>query len=451
MRTLGIAVAAAVVLLVGLPPVFGYIAAGQIEDGVAELAVVGLDAEILDYDRGWFRSRAKLAVDASSAITAVLAEQGTAAGLFGDRPIVTVDLAHGPIAVLDGVSVGTSRFVARLDPETPAVAAAQDRLGVPYLFEFRGRVNFFGTLTYDASIPAFDTPLGANERFAFAGLDVDGTYSRGRLVAAAESESLALVSAGGTVSIDALALDVDRDLYERTGGGSISIGRGMAVDAFGTRTLLATSGLRLAGAAAAGTRETLRNLSLGLSADSLEVADWDVTAAELELDLRNIDSAVIEQYTTLARLGNAPDAEPFLRELLAAGPELELDPLRLRVDGEELSSTVHVSAKPGATPPVAALDPLAALAWLDAVEARAMLEVAKPLATRIAGLLVTLRQPIFDDSVPEPQRRAFAEAQAGLMLATLMAQGLIVDGGSRYRIEIGVVDGSLTVNGQRLL
>lgn len=453
MRTLGIAAAVAVVLFVGLPPVFGYIAAAQIEDGVAELEVLGLDAELLDVDRGWFGSRARLALDAQSALPEALAEQAAELELFRERPVVIVDLAHGPIAVLDGVSFGTSRFVARFDPASAGVGAAEERLGVPYLLEFRGRVNFLGTMTYDADVPGFETTLGPSDRFSFAGLDVDGTYARGRLVAAAASESLAVVTANGTFSIDAIAVDVDRDLAMRTGGGAISVGRGTLVDAFGTQTLFAASGLRVEGSEVAGTLADLRNLRVGLSADAFDVADWNVTAAELALDLRNIDSAAITQYKALASAGNASPSDPtlLLGRLFAAGPELELDPLRFRVDDEPFTATVLVSANPGAAPPMTGLDPLSALMWLNAIDAQAVLEVAKPLATRIGALVVAQQQPIFDDSVPEAQRRDFAEAQAGLMLATLMGQGLIVENGDNYRIELGVRDGSLTVNGQPLL
>jgi hypothetical protein len=110
-----------------------------------------------------------------------------------------------------------------------------------------------------------------------------------------------------------------------------------------------------------------------------------------------------------------------------------------------------VTADPTAVPQSAPVDPLAASLWLSAVDARATLEVAKPLATRIGALIVAQQQPVFDDAIAPEQRQMFAEAQAGLLLATLMGQGILVESGDNYRVEIGASDGALTVNGQPLL
>jgi hypothetical protein len=49
--------------------------------------------------------------------------------------------------------------------------------------------------------------------------------------------------------------------------------------------------------------------------------------------------------------------------------------------------------------------------------------------------------------MPPEQRRLLADMQAGLMLVTLVSQGMIVDAGDTYRAELSVVDGAVTLNG----
>ena len=78
-----------------------------------------------------------------------------ASARLGTLPIA-VDFAHGPIAVLDGVHFGWSKMVARPDTMAPGVTELQQTLGVPYLFEFRGRTSYVGALDFDADAPPFD-------------------------------------------------------------------------------------------------------------------------------------------------------------------------------------------------------------------------------------------------------------------------------------------------------
>jgi uncharacterized protein YdgA (DUF945 family) len=342
--------------------------------------------------------------------------------------------------------------VARLDPAVAGIGSAEERLGVPYLFEFRGRTSFFGTLVYDADIPAFEASLGPNERLTFGGLDIAGNYAGGQLVAAAAAESFAIATAGGTFSLDALAIDLDQDLSERTGGGTITLDRSTLVDAFGTQPMFAIANLRLESATAVGARAELRDAHFTVTADTVGIADWDVTAAELALDLSNIDLDAVERFGRLAEAGNLAllDPGPLVERLLAAGPVLAVDPLRFRIDDEPLTATVSVVTKPGALPPAGALDVFDPSLWLAALDASAMLEVAKPLATRIGALIAAQQLPL-DGTLTEEQRQTFAEAQAGLTLAVLMGQGLLVESGDNYRVEIEARDGTLAVNGQPLL
>lgn len=452
MKTLAILIVAAAVVLLGLPPVFGYVTAAQVAQGLAELRALQVaDAELVDYDRGWFRSRARIAIRPGAGLPAGLVEPGAAAALAAQRPVVVVELAHGPFAVLDGVSIGTSRFVARLDPATAGVGGLEQRLGVPYLFEFRGRTSFLGKLIYDADMPPAEAVLGPDQRLTFSGAQVEGSYDGGRLVAEAASDALAFVTAGGTFSFDGLALELDQHLGERTGDGRIAIERSVLVDAFGTQPLFAIANLHLEGQSATGASAGLRDTRVALTADTLDVAEWPISAAALTLNLRNLDLEAIERLDALGGAAGlvTVDPTPLVERVLAAGPVLAIDPLRLQVDGEPLSATVAIATNTAALPPAGALDLLDIPLWLDVLDAHATLEVAKPLATRLAALVVARQLPQ-DSAVTDEQLRNLAEAQAGLALSLWMGQGMIVESGDNYRVELIVGNGAITVNGRPL-
>ena len=138
-----VAIAAAALLVIALlamPGVVGSITEARVRERVAAIdASPSAAAELTSFDRGWFRSTARIELELAPDNVAQLTDAaGTPLGVFGALPIV-VEFAHGPVAVLDGVHFGWSKMVARPDVEAPGVAELTQTLGVPYLFEFRGR------------------------------------------------------------------------------------------------------------------------------------------------------------------------------------------------------------------------------------------------------------------------------------------------------------------------
>ena len=76
-------------------------------------------AEVTSFDRGWFRSTARIELQLVPDNVAVLAD--VAGGLGAGALPVAIDFAHGPIAVLDGVHFGWSKMIARPDTSAPGV------------------------------------------------------------------------------------------------------------------------------------------------------------------------------------------------------------------------------------------------------------------------------------------------------------------------------------------
>ena len=102
--------------------------------------------------------------------------------------MILVHFAHGPIAIRDGVQLGLSTMVARLDPDSAGHRELLGRLGVPYLFEFRGRTGFLGGLTFEADAPPID--LAADDASVrFSGGELEGSFARGVLDYAARVDA----------------------------------------------------------------------------------------------------------------------------------------------------------------------------------------------------------------------------------------------------------------------
>src|SRR5262249_51188100 len=121
-----------------------------------------------------------------------------------------------------------------------------------------------------------------------------------------------------------------------------------------------------------------------------------------------------------------------------------LDPLRFRFDGEPFTAHLEIAANPAALP-ATGVDLDNWLALLPALRSTATVDVSKKLARDIAVLISEAR--FADDGMQPDQRRLLADMQAGLMLVTLISQGMLVDAGDTYRAELRLADGAVTLNG----
>src|SRR5205814_2774368 len=131
---------------------------------------------------------AKIGLGLSPDYLAQMGARGAPVDALGQRVTIAVDFAHGPVAVQNGVHFGWSTMVARLDPETLKLAEIEQQLGVPYIFEFRGRTGFGGGVAFDADMPPMDVPTGSAQ-LKFSGAKLEGTYARNRPASRAHADS----------------------------------------------------------------------------------------------------------------------------------------------------------------------------------------------------------------------------------------------------------------------
>ncbi len=460
MNKLVIAAVVLALVLLGLPGVVGSSTEARVRERVAAIDASDMaSAEITSFERGWFRSTAKIELRFAPD-DLQLGFDGAQAGLAAGTLPIRVDLAHGPIAVLDGVSFGWSRMIARLDTGAPGVVELERTLGVPYVFEFRGRTRIFGGLDFDADAPPFELPIDET-LVTFSGATLDGTFADPLLAADAHIAVVMFTSPTGTFAIHGLRASADNELRSRyvlPGEATLSIERVAISEAGGAVPLFEAANLRVASNTELDAAGELLEMRVDYSLDSARLAENEVTAATVGMALRNLDVAALEAYgaaiedavgTVSAPSELLATLAPQLERALRAGPSLTLDPIRLRLDAEPFEGRIAVSTNTARLPPAGALNFDNPLLMLGLFDTDAEVRLSKALARRLA-LLAAGMQLAADRSLPSEQLEYMVEAQSGVLLTMLVGQGVLVEDGDGYVCRLELADGVLTLNGNAL-
>ena len=455
-----VAAALLVIVLLALPAAVGSITEARVRERVEAIdASPSAAAEVTSFDRGWFRSTARIRLEAEN--VAQLADvAGTPLGVINRLPIV-VEFAHGPIAVLDGVSFGWYRMVARPDVDEPRVAELTQTLAVPYLFEFRGNGPYAGGLRFDADAPPFELPV-EEASMLFSGGTLAGTFDGRRLRGDAQVGSLDFTSPTGTLTVRGLQASLDNELrseYVMPGEASFSVASiSVGSEVQGAAPMFETSNLKIDSDVDIDAAGELIAMRLNYGVDSVRLEGNELTAGSMVVTVRNLDVAAVEAYGAAASGAAAAGADPttlaaslgpHLERALKAGPSLTLDPFRFRYDGEPFEGRIEVTTNPARLPPAGAVSLDNPLLLLGAVNTKADVRVSKPLADELAKLGARM-QLSADPTISPDQLEYLAEAQSGLMLTMLVGQGVLIEDGDAYRAAFELADGVMTLNGNPL-
>ncbi len=456
-------VALVAVLSLALPPLLGTLTESRVRERIAAINGNGvITAEIKSFDRGWFGSKAKIEFALSPGYIAQLAASGRPVDALGKRAIVAVDFAHGPVAVQKGVHFGWSKMVARLDPETTGLAEIEQELGVPYIFEFRGRTGFGGGVAFDADVPPMDVPSG-DAQFKFSGATLDGSYVGNQLVSNARIESFEVASRTGTFMLHNLRARTDLEILSQNlapGNAELSIDSVSALDPLqGSTPIFQAEQLKVTSGMSRNAAGTLLDMQFNYGLNRVRVADSEVTDAALGFAVHDIDVLAFEHYSqTVRQVGTSatpPDPQtalaalaPEIERALASKPRLVIDPIRFKFNGEPFEGRAEITTDPAKLPPggIANLDPSVILGL---VNSNADVKLSKPLARRLVALAAEM-QFRGDTRIPPEQLKYMAEAQAGLMLVQLVSQGFLLEDGEVYRAALRYVGGVLTLNDKPL-
>lgn len=461
MRKLGLGlIALAAIAVLGLPPVLGMLTQSRVEARVTALANHPvITARVVSYERGWFSSVARIEL-------ATRTNYARADALGASTPqavLIRVDFAHGPIAALDGAHFGLSSMVARPDPAVPNYAGLLGQLGVPYLFELRARTAFNGTVEFDADAPPVEVAVAAGT-FRFSGARLEGAL-RGRALAYdVRIDAVSLDAGSGGFRLERFTATGDNELHGSVplGPADLAVERLWLTDAAASgRPALDAANVRMHSNFALDANGTLVNGMQTFTVDSVTIApDSTLRAATLELEYRNLDADALEAYSDALQRSAATGAldpnavltaaTPAVERLLAAQPSFAIDPLRFSLNDQTFDARLGVTTRPAALPPAGALDLRDPGLWLDVLVVDAEVTIGKELATALATQVLSAQFAANDPELPPEQIRYMAEAQVGLVLVTLLGQGLIVDQGDAYAARVSFGDGALTVNGAAL-
>ena len=456
-------VALVAVLLLAAPRALGTLTEARVRERVAAINDNGvIVAEVKSFNRGWFGSTAKIEFGLSPGYIAQLAASGRPADALGRRAIVAVDFAHGPVAVQKGVHFGWSTMVARFDPEMAGLAEIEQALGVPYIFEFRGRTGFGGGVAFDADVPPMDVPA-AGAQFKFSGATLDGSYVGNQLVSNARVESFEVASPTGNFTLRNLRAKTDLEFLSQNlapGNAELSIDSLSAMDPLqGSKPVFEADQLKVTSGMSRNAAGTLLDMQMTYGLHRVRVADSEVTDAALGFAAHDIDALAFQHYSqTVRQVGTSttpPDPQtalaalaPDIERALAAKPSLVIDPIRFKYNGEPFEGRAEITTDPTKLPPggVAGFDPSVILRL---VNSNADVKLSKPLARQLVALAAEM-QFRGDPRMPPEQLKYMADAQAGLMLVQLVGQGFLVEDGEVYRAALRYVSGALTLNDKPL-
>jgi uncharacterized protein YdgA (DUF945 family) len=455
-----VAIAAAALLLIVLLAIPGVV--GSMTEASVRQRVTQIDesptaaAELKSFDRGWFRSTAR--IELKLANVDQLAPAGTDLGVFGSLPIV-VEFAHGPVAVLDGVYFGWSTMVARPDTEAPGVTELTQTLAVPYLFQFRGRTPYFGGLDFDADAPPFTLPID-DGLLTFSGGTLAGNFAGGRVKADGHIGSVDLASSTATFAMRSLETSIDNELrsdYVMPGEVSVSIASISVAPPQSTTPIFETANLRMKGDTDIDAAGELLDMRVNYDVDSVRVADNEMTNGSLGMTILKLDVEAVEAYSELAAdaaARGAPDLitagmGPILERALRSGPTLTFDPISFRYNGEPFEGHVEVTTNPARLPPAGMLSLDNPFVLMGLVNAKADVRLSKTLAGQLATVSAQM-QLAADPTIPPDQLEYLAQGQSGLMLTMLVGQGVLIEEGDDYKASVDYSGGSVTLNGNPL-
>jgi uncharacterized protein YdgA (DUF945 family) len=469
MKKLALAAGVVVVVLLGVPWVFGALAQNRLAAGVERLDAEGqLEAEVVDYTRGWGTSTTtvELRVPQAAIDQALLAEDTppqlmALIALMADPVRLEVAMRHGPLLVGDGALLGIAASTISLAPATPGYQELLAELDIPYLFEIRSITGFSGQSDFVADVPAFEYADG-DLTIGFSGSNAAGTYDAGerRFEAQGEAASLRVAVPDAAFDVAQITFNSDSTRYNdllRLGQVEATVGR-INVVAPGERFQLDDLGVRFDidledGGEHATMTGTYRFASFS-DGDEL-----DLTGLELVATASRIDVDALSAYYVAAQGAGiqndvaAPlslELEDAFYDLLVSSPVIDLAPVRVNWNGEPLNATARIAVD-GANLPGRTNFTALGLALNGVISIEATLELSAALANMIAtrGMEFQVRRGAAQDRVPmtDDEIQTIANSQAAIALAALVAQGMITSTADGYSTNARFADGELSVNG----
>jgi uncharacterized protein YdgA (DUF945 family) len=472
MHKAAIAAGSLIVLLLGAPWVAGALTQRQFVADVARIeSAERFHVEVVDYDRGWTTTTARVAVGLSpSQLAAIegavadLEERPAAIDRLHETIPLRVTMRHGPVVLGAEPGVGIMATTIVIDPEAQGLAELTQELGVEQLFELNARTSFGGVSDYVAAIPALELARDDLD-LTYSGLRVAGSYdgpSR-HLTSAAEPSSLSVSLPGSSFAMENFEFSSDTTRFNPhfwLGTSQGSADRVMARNEIQQQGAEAT---RLAARFDVTLDEAGEHLSLAAdySADGLSAGEaLAVSDIVLAMAVSGLEVQALTEYVELSQgVGTQADAaapvqlalEDIVYRLLQGSPVIDVSALRFLVDDEPVDASLRIAVDGPGLPPRPVFTVMNPLLFASLVSIDATLALSEPLATWVAtqGMMYQLQRSAAanGEPIPETDLEAMAQLQAGVVLAGLVAQGMLDSTDAGYAAQARFAGGELTLNG----
>ena len=469
MRKLLIAIGVVLVLVLATPFVVGIIAEGTVRtrlDAMYESQFIALRVD--DYDRGWLTSRTRLELGIGESylnqIDTIAQQPAVTAALRNFAFPVIVEFTHGPLLVGDISGIGFLGVKAYADPDSQIIEMAEALLGVPYLFEFRGKSEFGDGFHFTGDIPEFAGAIG-DVSYDFSGVDLAGVSTLDHLEFEAVLEEAALQGPLLSAVLESLRMTTDSELRSgpiSPGTSEATLGRLTVINpSLGASPMLSAEDLGIATTVSENADATHFDAEVVYRIGRMAVADsFEVSDTILGLRAGHLETAAVNEIIEAAgsmQVTEDPAAMvmsvmPLLDRIVAGSPEIALDPLKFTLPEGAFNGRVHLGIKGDALPTGSINDFLNPTVALRAITADADITAAKPLVETIARLVAAEDMPPMNGPdggpLPPEQVAAMADAQVAQTLGMLTTFGLLQVSGGDYICTLALRDGALTANGQ---
>jgi uncharacterized protein YdgA (DUF945 family) len=423
-----------------------------------------ISASVESYERNWFDATARLRFGISDSFLQQLPiadpSLSAAAMLQGMEIPIVVEVTHGPVLTDGGFGIGTAGIRAYIDPASPMVMIAQNFLGLPYIFEFRGRAGFGTGFRFEGEIPAAENAF-EDLSYSFSGLNYSGRIHNGDTQLEAGTENLSIQSPFFSAILESLEFEYDYDYRPdriALADGEFSIANVTATNPLlGANPMFAANDLLMTFSSDENDAGTHIDASVVYGAGSISIADlFAVSDAAIGISASHLDATALLQLQSFA--ANMPldvsDEDmlalmtPILDQIVAGDPVISLDPVRFSMAEGDFDGRAILAINSSALPSGSFMEIIDPIYSMQAISAELEMSVSKTLAAHLAGMAMgqtigAVAGPGAAPMTPE-QTAAMAEVQ----FAVLVAQGLLVDEGDRYSTSIEFSGGTATANGQ---
>jgi hypothetical protein len=145
------------------------------------------------------------------------------------------------------------------------------------------------------------------------------------------------------------------------------------------------------------------------------------------------------------------ELEDIVYRLLQGSPVIDVSGLRFLVNAEPVEASLRIAVDGAGLPPRPVFTVMNPLLFASLVSIDATLALSEPLATWVAtqGMMYQLQRSVAANGEPLPEidLEAMAQLQAGVVLAGLVAQGMLDSTDTGYTAQARFAGGELTVNG----